>query len=268
MRTTTILLLALLAAAPSLHAQKTTGDGGAQAGRRSITNKAFGLGEDLTFDVRYGFITAGTARFTIPEYIWQNGRQCYRVQFFVQSKPFFDSFYRVRDRYESHIDVDGLFPWKFIQQIREGGYKRDFNARFDQQRGKAVTTEGEYPIPPFVQDVVSAFYFMRTYDYASMKKGQKVELQNFYKDSTYTLTVIYHGRETVEVAAGTFRCIRLEPITQEGALFKATGRMFVWITDDERRMPVKVEAEIPIGSIVSELTAYKGLRGPLTSKQQ
>jgi hypothetical protein len=253
---------------PSLLAQKTGGssDSRSAAPYRTIDNNAFGVGEELVFDVNYGFITAGQAVMRIPQHSWQNGRKCYFVQFMVRSKPFFDTFYKVRDRYESHIDTEGLFPWKFVQSIREGGYKRDFSARFNHEKEKAYTTEGSYPIPPFVQDVVSAFYFMRTYDYGRMKKGQRVELQNFYKDSTYTLTVIYHGKEEVEVEAGTFRTIVLEPVMQEGGLFKATGRILVWLTDDERRMPVQVDAEIPIGSITSELVSYSGTKGPVRAR--
>ncbi len=233
---------------------------------RNIDNRAFKVGEELTFDVNYGFITAGVAVMRIPRYSRIRGRKCFHIQFMVRSKPFFDSFYRVRDRYESHMDVQGLFPWKFTQRIREGGYKRDFSARFDHARREAVTTEGVYPIPMFAQDVVSAFYFMRTFDYSGMYRGRRVELQNFYKDSTYTLTVVFHGREVIEVEAGTFRTVKLEPVMQEGGLFKASGRIFVWLTDDERRMPVQVEAEIPIGSITSELISYKGLSGPLKSR--
>ncbi|MBN1449140.1 MAG: DUF3108 domain-containing protein [Bacteroidetes bacterium] len=262
---TSLIVLQVTLAFPSLMAQKTSPEGKPPP-YRSIEQNAFDVGEELIYDVNYGFITAGQAKMAIPRYSWQKGRKCYHVQFLVKSKPFFDSFYRVRDRYESHIDAEGLFPWKFIQQIREGGYKRDFSARFDHSTERAYTTEGEYPVPAYTHDVVSAFYFMRTYDYGSMRKGQKVELQNFYKDSTYTLTVVYHGKETVDVEAGRFRTIILEPIMEEGGLFKASGRILVWLTDDDRRIPVQVDAEIPIGSITSELIEYKGINGPVRAR--
>lgn len=253
----------------SLSAQKTGDDSrdGAKAPvYRSIQNDAFDVGEELIFDVNYGFVTAGQARMSIPSYSWQKGRKCYNLQFLVKSTSFFDSFYQVRDRYESHLDVEGLFPWRFIQQIREGKYKRDFSARFDHDARKAYTTEGVFPLPPFTQDVLSAFYFMRTYDYNKLKPGQKVTLQNFYKDSTYTLTVVYHRRETIEVTAGKFKTIVLEPIMEEGGLFKASGRILLWVTDDERKIPIQVDAEIPIGSITSELTQMKGIKGPVRAR--
>lgn len=268
---TGILILLSVSLLTVLQAQKSDA-GGAPDGAstaplfRKIEHSAFDVGEELTYDVGYGFITAGEAKMSIPRWTWQNGRKCYNVEFTVRSTSFFDKLYRVRDRYESHIDADGLFPWKFVQQIREGSYKRDFQASFDHAKQKATTTEGEYPLEPFTQDVLSAFYFMRTYDYSGFRPGQKVYLKNFYKDSTYVLTVKYLGKQTIDVEAGTFRTILLEPIMKEGGLFKASGRIIVWVTDDERRIPVQVEAEIPIGSITSELTSYKGINGPIRAK--
>ncbi|MDH7516697.1 MAG: DUF3108 domain-containing protein [Bacteroidota bacterium] len=233
---------------------------------RKIEHQAFDVGEELFFDVNYGFITAGTARMAVPRLATIGGRSCYHIEFSVNSKPFFDAFYRVRDRYESFIDVEGLYSWKFVQQIREGGYKRDFSAVFDHARLKAVTTEGEYPIEPFIQDIVSAFYYMRTYNVEGFRPGQKIFLKNFYKDSVYVLTVKYLGKQTIKVEAGTFRCILFEPIMKEGGLFKSSGRIIVWLTDDEKRIPVQVDAEIPIGSITAELTGYKGVKSPIRAK--
>ena len=125
---------------PEVLAQKTGNDATPANRFRSVDQQAFDVGEQLIFDVNYGFITAGQARMSIPRYSWQKGRKCYHVQFLVKSTSFFDNLYHVRDQYESHIDADGLFPWKFSQRIREGGYKRDFSARFDHEKERAYTS--------------------------------------------------------------------------------------------------------------------------------
>ena len=233
---------------------------------RKIENNAFTAGEELNYDVNFGFITAGKARMAIPRYEEMNGRKSYYIEFTVRSSGFFDNFYNVRDRYESYMDVEGLFPWKFIQTIREGSYKHDYSAQFDHAAGKAYTATGEHPIEPYVQDVLSAFYYMRTYNYTGFRPGQKIILKNFAKDTTYELTIKYLGRQTIEVEAGTFNTILLQPIMKEGGLFKSSGRIIVWVTDDEKRMPVQVDAQIPIGSITSELTSYKGLPSPVKAR--
>jgi len=232
---------------------------------RQAMNNAFRSGEYCTFDVNYGFITAGEAILNVSDTLYHR-RKCYHVEFQLKSKPFFDTFYEVRDRYVTVIDADGMFPWRFEQHIREGGYKRDFIAEFDQLTHQVTTTDKKIEIPPYVQDILSAFYFTRTVDFTNFHPGEKIHLQNFYKDSTYELDVKFKGRETIKVDAGKFRCIIVEPLVKEGGLFKSEGRILVWLTDDERHLPVKVTAKIIIGSVEAELTGYKGISGYLKSK--
>lgn len=233
---------------------------------RKIPNNAFDVGEYLKFEVRYGFVTAGDAVISVSDTVFYNNRKSYKIEFSVDSRPFFNWIYKVEDRYFTLIDVEGIFPWRFEQKIREGKYRRDFTAEFDQLNGIARTNEGVYPIPRYVQDIMSAFFYTRTVDFSEYKPGQKLQLQNFYKDSTYSLDVKFKGRQVVEVPAGKFRCIILEPLAKEGGLFKSEGKIYIWLTDDERKMPVKVSTKILIGSIESELVEYRGLKGPLTSK--
>ena len=233
---------------------------------REIENEAFTVGEKLTFDVKYGFVTAGVAEMAIPEFKKISGRDVYHITFRVNSVSSFDPFYKVRDRYESYLDKEGLFPWRFEQHIREGGYKRDFAAFFDQRRGKAKTSEGSYDIPQYVNDIVSAFYLARTFEYEELERGDRIHLENFYKDKVYPLDVVYLGKETIEVEAGTFECIMVEPLVEEGGLFKSEGSIVLWLSDDDLRIPVKVKTKIIIGSINAELTAYEGLAGELKSR--
>jgi hypothetical protein len=240
--------------------------GNPDTGFRKLPNKAFTVGEKLNFDVKYGFVTAGLASFEIPQIKKISGRDAYHVVFLVNSVPSFDWFFKVRDRYETYLDVEGLFPWRFEQHIREGKYSRDFSAFFDQRNGKAKTSEGTYDIPKYANDIVSVFYLVRTYDFSNFKKGQKVHLENFYKDKIYPLDVVYHGKERVSVSAGTFDCFMVEPLVMEGGLFKSEGSILIWLTDDDLKLPVKVKTKVIIGSIDAEMTSYSGLAGKLTSK--
>ena len=234
---------------------------------RKIENKAFKVGEKLTYNVNYGFVTAGIAAFHIPKIKRISGRDAYHVTFEVNTVPSFDWIFKVRDRYETYLDVEGLFPWRFEQHIREGSYSRDFSAFFDQRKGKAKTSEGEYDIPKYVNDIVSAFYLARTFDFTKMKVDDRVNLKNFYKNKVYELDVKYHGKETVEVPAGKFDCIIIEPLVQEGGLFKSEGSILIWMSDDALKIPVKVKTKVIIGAIDGELTAYEGLAGKMTSKR-
>ena len=234
---------------------------------RKLENYSFTVGEKLTFDVKYGFVTAGVAVMEIPKMKRIAGRDVYQITFKVNSIPSFDPFYKVRDRYETYLDKEGLFPWRFEQHIREGGYSRDFSAFFDQRRGIAKTSEGSYEIPIYVNDIVSAFYYARSLNFSNLQEGEVFELHNFYKDRVYPLQIVYHGKETIDVEAGTFRCIMVEPVIVEGGLFKTEGNIVIWLSDDQLRIPVKVKTKIIVGSIDAELIEYEGLLVEPTSKK-
>jgi hypothetical protein len=234
---------------------------------RKMNNKAFADGEKLVFDVKYGFVTAGIGTMEIPKIKKISGRDSYYVLFTVNTVPSFDWVFKVRDRYETYIDKEALFPWRFEQHIREGKYSRDFSAFFDQRKGKAKTSEGEYIIPKNVNDILSAFYVVRTMDFSKMKVNDRLNLQNFYKDKVYDLDVRYLGKETIEVSAGKFECIIVEPLVKEGGLFKSEGSIIIYMTNDEAKMPVRVKTKVIIGSINADLTSYEGVKGKLTSKR-
>lgn len=232
---------------------------------RKLENESFTVGEKLTFDVRYGFVTAGVAIMEIPKIRKIAKRETYHITFNVNTVSSFDPFFKVRDRYETYLDVDGLFPWRFEQHIREGSYSRDYSAFFDHRRNMAKTKKGSFDIPDNVNDIVSAFYLARTFNYDTLDIGESFYLQNFFKDKIYPLNVVYLGKETVTVDAGTFDCIMIEPLVVEGGLFKSEGNIIIWLTDDEAKMPVKVKSKVVIGSIDAVLTKFEGVSKKMTS---
>ena len=103
-------------------------------------------------------------------------------------------------------------------------------------------------------------------DFSKCKPGEKQYLSNFYNDSTYQLAVKFLGYQQVEVKAGTFNCICVEPLVQEGGLFKSNGKIIIWMTNDERKIPVKVSTKVIVGSIDAELREYSGINGTIKAK--
>jgi hypothetical protein len=233
---------------------------------RHISQTAYGVGERLVYDIGYSFITAGEAVFNIPSLKKYKGRDCYDIVFTVNSTPTFSIFYKVEDSYESLIDADGLFPWRYEQHTREGKYSADIQAQFDPVDCTAKTGDKVYKTPQYVYEAVSAFYYVRAMDLSHKKIGEKIYLENFYKDTTYSLIVKFLGRERVKVRAGKFDCIMVEPVMKEGGLFKNEGKIIIWLTNDDRKLPVKVSTKVIVGSIDAELREYSGISGPLKAK--
>ena len=234
---------------------------------RTIPNTAFDVGERLVFNINYGFVTAGNAVMVIPGYKYVNGHKAYEINTYAISTEAFDNIFKVRDKYSSFVDVDGIYPHRFEQHVHEGHYNHDYEAFFDQDELTAETGDGtKYKIPQYVHDILSAFYYVRTLDLTQYHKGQRISLENFYDGKTHPLDVMILGRQKVEVEAGTFDCIVVEPMVVEGGLFKNEGSIRVWLTNDANKMPVKVETKVVVGAIDILLTKYSGLKNPVTAK--
>jgi hypothetical protein len=234
---------------------------------RKWNNNAYNVGEKLTFDIKFGFVHAGQAVMSIPAVRYVNGRKTYETRVEANSASGFDWIFKVRDRYETFMDVDGIFPWRFEQHVREGNYSKDYNAFFDPEAMTAESSDGKtYKIPQYVHDIVSAFYYIRTLDMAHTRKGDVVHLQNFFDGKTNPLDVRVLGHQKIETDAGTFNCVVIEPMVVEGGLFKSEGSIKIWLTDDENHMPVRMASKILIGEIVAELTKYEGVRNALLAK--
>ncbi|MCU0373451.1 MAG: DUF3108 domain-containing protein, partial [Ignavibacteria bacterium] len=246
MKTKIFLVILLIISAGFGYAQDTS-----KKEYRKIQQTAFGLGEHLEYEISYGFITAGNVVIEIaPQYQVINGRNCFDVTMTISSAPSFEWVYKMQDKYKCYIDAEGIFPWKFEQVIREGDYSKDFTAVFDHDNLKVKTTsvvkgekkpDEEFNITKYVQDIVSAFYYARTLNIQSMTNGEVMTIQSFYKDNTYDMSVKILLREDADVPAGEFRTVMVQPLTKEGALIKKAENIALWVSDDDRKIPVKVQ---------------------------
>jgi hypothetical protein len=221
---------------------------------RFVENLAFGVGEKLNFEVKYGFISAGSASMEVIKLVEYQGRPCYQLATMARSNSFFSSFYRVEDRVESIMDASGLYAWRFEKHLREGSYNSDRQYNLDQENHRVVYKNDTIEVAPFVQDALSTLYYVRT---QPLEVGKSFFLDNFIDGKKYHLEVKVLKRETVTVEAGTFDCIVVEPITQSVGLFKHEGQLKVWLTDDRLRMPVLMKSKVIIGSIGVELIDYR-----------
>jgi len=184
------------------------------------------------------------------------GHPVYKLVARAESNKFFSAFYRVRNRIESFWDTAGYYSHRFYENRREGGYREQNEIRFDYDRGEAIyTRDGQaIPIPPNCQDALSSFYFTRTqalpiggsviFDYHASHRSQPIEVKVL-------------GRQRVDTPAGTFDCVVIEPILKAGGIFKNQGRLVIWLTEDDRRMPVMMKSKVTIGSINVVLTEMK-----------
>ncbi|MGB4776511.1 MAG: DUF3108 domain-containing protein, partial [Daejeonella sp.] len=104
-------------------------------------------------------------------------------------------------------------------------------------------------------------------DISKMKQGDKFSMDYFLDDGVTKLEVQYVGKEKIKTSFGSFNCIKFSPSIQPGRIFKKNSKLYLWITDDANRIPVKAQVEILVGSVTMELTGASGLKYPLLAKK-
>ena len=230
-------------------------------------NKAFKEGEVLTYRMHYGMVNAGVAILEVkPDLIEVSGRKVYHIVgsgFTIGST---DWFFKVRDRYETYMDKDALLPWLFVRRVDEGGYKFSQDYAFNHYTKKVdVGNNEKFDVPIGVQDMVSAFYSARNLDLSNAKPGDLFSITCFVDKEIWPLKIKFIGKETIETDIGKYRCLKFRPIVQKGRVFKKEEDLNVWISDDNNHLPMRVKADVLIGSIKMDITGTKNLANP-TSK--
>ncbi len=217
-------------------------------------SRPFGVGERLVFAVDYGLINAGEGVLEVVGTVDFQGRSCYRIESTASSNRFFSGIYRVRDKVVSYIDRQELFSRYFMKRLREGTFRRTEEIEFDHVGGAARYHDGKtYEIPPGVHDVLSAFYFLRTLD---LQVGQDVFLTVHDSRKTYDLRVIIHRRQEIATVLGVFDCFVVQPVMLGDGIFKHEGDLMIYLTADARRIPVRMNTRLPVGSITATLREF------------
>lgn len=231
-------------------------------------NTAFTYGEKLKYKVYYGIINGGIAEFEVANKpVKVNNRDSYHIKVFGKSTGIVDAMFKVKDQFESYVDVDAIIPWKATKNVREGNYKSIDVVLFDHTEGVASSSlKGKLEVAEATQDIASAIYYARTTNMTNAQPGDVFPV-NFYMDGkNYALRFKFVKRETIKTDLGTFKTLKVKPQLLEGRVFKDSDALTLWVTDDENKVPIRAESEIFVGSIKMDLSGFSGLRSDMTAK--
>jgi len=228
---------------------------------RQETNKAFAVGEKIVYDVRYGVVPSGRAVQEVIKLEDVGGRRAYHILSDAKSNKTVDVFHKIRERHETWMDAESLCALKFVDTVREGRYRRHSVTVFDPPAGrfthayKSSKSEGRetHDMPPFVQDMLSVVYFLRTRD---LKPGDELVVPTFSSGEVWNVKVRAQGIEKVDVGAGKFECVHLVPVLEKDKKDRPKGQLEVWLTTDERKIPVKLSTDLGVGSFEARMREY------------
>ncbi len=211
----------------------------------------FRPGEILVYTIAWLKIEGGEMTLSARQTAASDGVPVYHILLTAVSNDYVSKFYPVNTRYETWVDARDFQPLRFEKRAREGRYVSDEVEEFDLARRVGSWRTDRTPLPERVQDIISSFYFMRT---QPLEPGTDVRVDMFSRGKVYRLLVRVQAKETVETEAGTFPAIRVQPamLTEEGE-DRNRGKLFLWFSDDARRIPVLARTILPIGSVTARL---------------
>lgn len=236
--------------------------------RRPI-HDPFLVGESIRHEVYYNLvrITAGEMEFQTLPFKVVNGRKAYQFQVNLKTTSLFSSFYSVDDKVNTLIDYELWLPRLYTLHVKESSQLREGRNYFDFDKMKAIYEEKkvtskkgveekkqEWEILPYSQNVFSVIYYMRLFAWRDNKEYA-------FRVADDGENLVFKGkvvkREVINTPIGEFKAIKIKPeFTVKGA-FKPVGDIYIWLSDDPRKIPLRIESKIKIGTIVSQIIDYQ-----------
>ena len=221
----------------------------------------FPVGEELFYDVHWGFLHVGYTHVTTS---WTNRQEkkLIHVRFATRTNRVVEKLYPVDDLIEAMIDPATMLPVLFAKRLSEGRYRTDEETVFDHATGQAVWRSRKsnrtktFPIEPDTRCLVSIMYYLRGQQFSP---GEKYEYQVMADEKLFDLFVNVRKEEKLKLPPwGEVPCLKIEPEAAFQGLFVRKGKITMWVAQGERRVCTRIVGEIPVASVKLTLTGVKG----------
>jgi len=215
------------------------------------------IGEKMKFSVGWEFVHAGTAEINISGH----GKNGYKVHNFARTNSFFDMFKKVRDTLTSEGLCVGqnMQSTLFTTDQMEKTYKAKKEVQFLYKQNKVQYTKNGkiklYDVPAGYLNVLDAFYLTRI---SPPSQDKPLSIPIFDSAEKYHVVVKLLKKDKLIAPWGKqVDCLVVQPELQTEGVFTSVGTIKIWLTDDARRIPLKITAKIKIGRIVVKMTSYE-----------
>ncbi|GMT42229.1 MAG: hypothetical protein IEMM0002_0640 [bacterium] len=221
----------------------------------------FRVGEKLTYNVTWLMFDAGRMVLSIPEMVSDSGQNLMHLKLHTATANTLAQICRMDDYFHSYWDVDSRASKKLVVKIRESFTTTDKVVEFDHHGAVAVVTENgkepeEKELVPFAQDFLSAGYYTRL---LPLEPSTQKKFSVFEDNQNYDAVVKVIKKEKIRIMGGEIDTVMIIPkIKLEGA-FQSRGTIYMWLTDDEYKVPVKIKANIFVGTVTLLLTEAEGV---------
>jgi hypothetical protein len=225
------------------------------------------MGEKQVYEITYFGMAAGDFTLQILPHKIVANRKVYHVRGTAVSSKVFSLFYRINDQIETFVDYEGLFSHRFHILLDETKQTRDSLELYDSEKLQTfywnrwnrkekgyVESKEFFPIPQFPQDSLSALYYLRSRD---LPDGAVITFPVVNEGKSWEAVVTVLRREMVDSPMGRIRAIVLKPETKYQGVLQKKGDSFVWLSDDDRRILLRLEAKVRIGTVAAQLKSLE-----------
>ena len=242
---------------------------------RPIEQINFGPGERLDYKVKFGIFNIANAYMEIQhQTVIVNQRECYKMDVYGKTTGMAKWINSVDDHWGAYVDTEALVPQVSYRNIKEGKYRKNEVVNFDHHTLMAETRvidkktgqykePKEFKIPREARDLISGYSYLRTINFDKYEVGELIKIEAFFEDTLYDLEIIYEGRDQIKTKIGKMNAIKLVPIMPDNKLFDGENAITVWLSDDENKIPLKIEVDMFVGHAGMEIVGFENLKSEL-----
>jgi len=241
-----------------------------------INDVPFEAGEEMEYKIYYSFITVGKGQIKVHKNPYKiNNRAAYKVDVKAKTTGMVDWVAKIDDHWGGYIDTTSLVPHQAYRFIKEGKYRKiefvnyDHNSQMLEVKsmGRKDDDFGEpmyYEFPPQIRDLVSGFAYLRAVDFDTLMPKDTIKIPAFFEDTFYNLEIVYLGDETLELPIGKVRAHKVAPVMPETKIFEeGENAVLGWFSADKNKMPLKINADLTVGSGGLEITSFRNIKYPI-----
>ena len=217
------------------------------------THPGLGVGENLVYDVKFGFLNVGTATMSVVGIDTIRGRPAWHTRLEIEGGI---PGYRVHDILESWIEVANFRSLRFRQETAEG--RRNRIIVYEIMPDSGIYRETGKPERPTVKSPLDDGAFLYYVRALPLDTGRTYDIERYFIPEKNPVTLQVARREQVEVPAGKFAAVVVKPIIKTGGIFSKNGRAEIWFTDDDRRLMVRMETHVVFGTLQLQLREFQG----------
>ena len=228
----------------------------------------FVSGEQLKFNLNYGWFNIGSASLHVSDTVFENC-DAYQVEISGQTAGFLSLFTKVDDTWGAFIEKADLLPLVSYSDINEGNYTRRDEVFFDKHANKIkvdkirrnkINPTKYFDYKGDMNDLMSGYLKLRNINFNDLRPSDTIKFKAFYDEIFYDFGLVYKGKKLLKSKVGKRMAHQVRPILPDNDIFRGEAPITAWISADKDQLPLRIEAQMFFGHATCNLVGYENIK--------